>query len=297
MFYVGLALALVSALAVNWAYAKEHDAAASLPRLSLREPVSSARALLGARDWLVAFCVECVGWAVYVVALRLAALALVQAVAAAGIAVLALVSCHGKIHRIHWRARVAVGVAVAGLVLLGLSIRGMHESDRAPGIAGVVLWLGSCAVAALLAVAVLRRGAAAARFGLAAGLLFAGGDMSAKLLGYGGAWVAILLPLVVFYGLGTSTLQGAFQRGGALTAAGIAELTTNAVPIAAGFVLFGEELPQGGRGAMQLAAFASIVLSAVLLGRNPRAIGAVEESWQSRRRTGSARRSRARARS
>lgn len=278
MFYVGLGLALISALAVNWAYAKEHDAAAALPKLSLREPVRSVRSLLRARDWVVAFAVECAGWVVYVVALRLSALALVQAVAAAGIAVLALVSCHGRIDRIAWRGRVAVIVAVAGLVLLGLSIRGIHATDRAPDLLGVVLWLGGATAAGAIAVVVLRRGAAAARFGLAAGLFFACGDMAAKLVGFGGAWVAILAPLILFYGLGTSTLQGAFQRGGALTAAGIAELTTNAVPIAAGFVLFGERLPGGARGAMQLAAFASIVLSAVLLGRNARAARGVEEA-------------------
>jgi hypothetical protein len=52
VFWLGLGLALVSALAVNWAYSQEHDAAAALPPLTLREPVRSARMLLGARDWL-----------------------------------------------------------------------------------------------------------------------------------------------------------------------------------------------------------------------------------------------------
>ena len=45
-----------------------------------------------------------------------------------------------------------------------------------------------------------------------------------------------LLSLVVSYAAGTSVLQAAFQHGSALTAAGIATLVTNAVPIAAGFV-------------------------------------------------------------
>ena len=71
--------------------------------------------------------------------------------------------------------------------------------------------------------------------------------------------------LVLFYALGTSLLQGAFQHGDALTAAGLATLATNAVPIAAGFVVFGEELPDGVRGALQLVAFASLVVSGALL--------------------------------
>ncbi|MES1247393.1 MAG: hypothetical protein ABUS54_06950, partial [Actinomycetota bacterium] len=74
-------------------------------------------------------------------------------------------------------------------------------------------------------------------------------------------------PLIAAYALGTSLLQAGYQRGGALTTAGIATLTTDALPIAAGFVLFGEELPRGADGGLQLAAFCSIVASATLLGR------------------------------
>lgn len=269
MFILGLVLALVSALAVNWAYAKEHDAAAQLPPLSLWEPVRTVRLLLGARAWLVAFVVEGLGWGVYVLALRLSPLALVQAVSAAGIGVLAFVSCHGRLRRLSLRSRLAVLIAFAGLVLLALSLLGRHQVDRAPGALGVALWIGGSAAAALVA-ATFGGGVPAARFGVAAGLLFAGGDISAKVVGYGGMWFAIVVPLLVCYGLGTSTLQIAFQRGDALTAAGIAELTTNAVPIVAGFVLFNESLPPGGHGVLQAAAFAAIVASAALLGRGSR---------------------------
>jgi hypothetical protein len=62
-------------------------------------------------------------------------------------------------------------------------------------------------------------------------------------------------------------LQWAYQRGDALTAAGMATMATNAVPIAAGFVLFGEDLPHGTRAVLQVAAFACLVVSAVALGR------------------------------
>ena len=52
-----------------------------------------------------------------------------------------------------------------------------------------------------------------------------------------------------------------------MTAAGMATMATNAVPIAAGFVLFGETLPHGTRAVLQVAAFACLVVSAVALGR------------------------------
>jgi len=266
-FWIGLLLALVSAVAVNWAYAREHDAAATLPTLSLREPRRSLRLLLGARAWVLAFSVESAGWLVYVAALRLAPLALVQAVCAAGIGVLAFAGAGGRVSSVSPRERAGVTIAFFGLLLLALSIAGSHQVDRAPDALGVVLWLGACAGGAAAAALSFPLGSRDAGLGFAAGLLFAGGDISAKLLGYGGRWFVILVPLVVCYGLGTSLLQGAFQRGRALTAAGIATLTTNAVPIAAGFVLFGESLPSGAAGGLQIAALAAIVVSATLLGR------------------------------
>ena len=115
--------------------------------------------------------------------------------------------------------------------------------------------------------------ARAAAFGLAAGLLFADGDISAKLVGYAGLWLIALATLIVAYAIGTSVLQWAYQRGDALTAAGMATLATNAIPIAAGFVLFGETLPRGMRAVLQVASFACLVASAVALGRKqaPRA--------------------------
>ena len=65
---------------------------------------------------------------------------------------------------------------------------------------------------------------------------------------------------------GTSVLQSAYQRGDVLTA-GTATIMTNAVPITARFVLFGQRLPHGIRAVLQLAAFACLVASAVALGR------------------------------
>ena len=267
MFWLGLGLALVSAIAVNWAYAREHDAAAALPPLTFRRPLWSVRLLLGTRAWLAAFTVETVGFLFYVAALRLAPLSLVQAVCAAGIGVLAFASCGGRVDRLSRREQVAVVFAFGGLLLLGLSLTGGHQADHPPSAGGVLVWLAGCAGGALLAVRALPAGVPAARFGLAAGLLFAAGDISSKLVGYGGVWLLSVVGIVVCYGLGTSVLQGAFQRGGALTAAGIATLTTNAVPIAAGFVLFEEQLPGGANGPLQVAAFASIVVGATLLGR------------------------------
>jgi drug/metabolite transporter (DMT)-like permease len=251
---------------VNWAYAKEHRAAAAMPPLSPRRPLRSVRLLLGNRAWVIGFGTESAGWLVYVIALWLAPLSLVQAVSASGIAVLAFFSAHGHLARLARRERVAVGIALVGLVLLSLSLVGTTPASHTPHAVGVVVWLAVFAGVAAALVVVRLGFSRAATLGLAAGLLFADGDISAKLISSGGIWLLALLSLVACYAAGTLTLQSAFQHGSALTAAGIATLVTNAAPIAAGFVLFDESLPPGLQGGLQLAAFATIVASAALLG-------------------------------
>jgi hypothetical protein len=268
--WIGLALALVSAVAVNWAYTREHDAVLSLPSMSPRHPLAAAAALLGSRPWLLAFGTETAGWLVYLASLRLAPLALVQAVSAGGIAVLALSGGRGHPLRLPRRERLAVGLAIAGLVLLGLSLGGSKPSDHVPDAFHAAVWLGACAAGAVALSAARIRSSNAAILGLAAGLLFSGGDISAKLVVHGGTWLLVALALVAFYALGSIQLQGAFQRGDAVTAAGIATLTTNAVPIAAGIVLLRESIPGGVNRVFQLAAFALVVGGAVLL-TDPRA--------------------------
>jgi drug/metabolite transporter (DMT)-like permease len=273
--WIGLTLAFASAVVTNTAYSLEHDAATALPPLSPRRPFRSAQLLLRDRRWLTAFGAESAGWLMYVAALRLAPLALVQAVTASGVAVLAFRTSRGHPSRLAWHEQLAVVLAVAGLALLALSVVGTEESDQRPAVIGVVTWLAACGGGALLLIVARTRFARAASLGLAAGLLLAVGDISAKIIGYGAWWLVALATLIVGYGIGTSVLQSAYQRGDALTAAGTATMVTNAIPIAAGFVLFGETLPHGIRAVLQVAAFACLVVSAVALGRQqaPRPAG------------------------
>jgi hypothetical protein len=270
---IGLGLAFASALLTNLAYSFEHDAAAALPPLSPRRPLRSAELLLRSRSWMTAFGMESAGWLLYVAALRLAPLALVQAIGASGIGFLAFATARGHPSRLALRERFAVALTFAGLVLLALSLAGTQASDRRPGVLGIIIWLAACGGGAAFLIVTPTRFARAASLGLAAGLLFADGDISAKLVCYGGPWLIALATLIVAYGTGTSVLQSAYQRGDALTAAGAATMVTNAVPIAAGFVIFGETLPHGIRAAVQVAAFACLVVSAVALG-HPQAPGA-----------------------
>lgn len=263
---VALALTLASACALNWGYLSEHGAASKLPPLRVRRPLQSLRLLLGSRGWLVGFLWETTGFGLYVVALALAPLALVQAVAAGGIGVLAFLVARAAGTGLERRERLAVGISVAGLVLLGISLAGGSASGSSGAWFSIALWLAASAGAAAGAVvfgrSILRGGAA---FGVAAGVLFAAGDVATKAAVSGGDHLAVAPAILGFYAAGTIVLQLGFQRGRALTTAGIATLGTNAIPIAAAMTLFSEPLPDGALGLVRVISFGAVVAGAVAL--------------------------------
>jgi len=253
---------------INLAYLREHDAAAALPVLTIRRPLQSARALLTDRSWLLGFGMESAGFLLYVAALRLASLALVQSVAAGGIGLLAFVSSRVSGRPLRGRERNGVLLSVVGLVALAVSLVGGSGGGGTGSTLRIVIWLAATAGAAVFVVTAGRRmlGVAVAE-GVAGGLFFSLGDVSTKVATQGGARLVFLAPLIVGYTLGTWLLQLGYQRGGALTVAGLATLLTNALPIAAGTVVLDEPVPSGAYGGFRIFAFAAVTIGALLLAR------------------------------
>jgi hypothetical protein len=111
--------------------------------------------------------------------------------------------------------------------------------------------------------------------GVAGGLFFSIGDISTKLATDGGVRLVFVLGLIAGYTLGTSLLQLGYQRGNALTVAGLATLFTYALPIAAGTVVLGEPVPRGALGGARLFAFGAVTVGAFLLAHHDRAVEVV----------------------
>lgn len=246
MTAAGLALAALSTVAINGGYALQHAAAATLPPLRLR----TFPLLFRNRRWLVGFSGGIGGWVLYVVALRLAPLSLVQAAAAGGIGVLAV---GGRLHRAEW---IGVAAAFAGLLLLAASL-GSHTSSSDGGVVGVALWMAASVV---LAACVSR-----VSLGTTAGILYAAGDVGTKAAVAGGARLWFVPALLACHGLAFVALQVGFQRGRRLATAGVAVLWTNALPIAAGMALFGES----AGGVLRVGAFLLVLAAAGALAKAP----------------------------
>ena len=266
----GLALALASAVALNWGFFAQHGAAAAMPRLSIGRPLRSLRLLFTSGRWVLGFVVGVGGWGLYVAALALAPLSLVQAVSAGGVGLLALlVGSSQGLRRREWLGVVA---AVAGLALLGASLAGhVNHGDRAAWL-DVAVWVAVSGCAALLAPTLVGGGAG---FGLAAGALYAAGDVATKAATFGSARLGFVPVVLACHGLAFVCLQLGFQRGGPLATAGVATLLTNALPIAAGMALFDEGIPGGGLGAARVLAFSAVVIGAAALGAPEREVSAV----------------------
>jgi hypothetical protein len=270
---LALVITLVSACFLNLGYLLEHSVASKVPPLSWRRPVASVRSLLGNPRWLAGFGSEAFGWILYVVALDLAPLSLVQATAAGGIGILAVMVARFTHVPLTRRERLGVVLSVIGLALLGLSLFGAHEEGSGASYLWLGVWLAASALAAIVFVSLLARviGGGPA-WGIAAGILFAAGDVSTKMAVSGGtANVAFFVSLIAFYGAGTVVLQAGFQRGSALTTAGLATLMTNALPIAAGMIVFHEPLPGGWEGAARIVAFVAVIAGAMLLASRTKA--------------------------
>ena len=243
---IGLVLAAVSATLTNVAYLREHDAAASLPALSLRRPLQSLRLLLTDRSWMLGFAMESGGFASYAAALALASLAVVQSIGAGGIGVLAFVSSRVSGHPLTRSQSAGVRVSAMGLLLLGVSLAQDSGAGGRGSTIGISAWIGGTAgVAALVLWRGSRGGQPAVALVVAGGLLFSIGDFSTKLATQGGAHFAFAVTLIIGYTIGTLPLQLGYQRGGALTVAGLATLCANALPIAAGTVVLHEQVPSG----------------------------------------------------
>ena len=267
---MGLALALAAALVLNIGFFVQHGATNSMRSLSLRHPIRSVRLLVTSRQWMLGYATGWVGWGMYIAALSLAPLSLVQAVAAGGVGVLAFLA-HRLGTPLGARERLGAWIAVAGLVLLGVSLtHHVHKAPAAHTSTLLIVIAAGAGVAGLLAGLMARTPRAAVAMGCAAGLFFGVGDLATK-GAVSGNGLALVPLLAVCTALGFVTLQLAFQRGRVLETAGLSVLVNNMIPIGGGLLLFHEALPGGPAGVARAASFAAVIVGAVLLARAPEA--------------------------
>lgn len=248
----------IAAVLQGVATARAQDIAVLDPRLLLRlarQPV-----------FLLALVLNGVGFLLHVAALQTLPLFLVQAVIAGSVAVTAVLGVRVLGTRLAPREWGAVGLVVAGLVLLGTSAQS-GEAEGGPDGLPVVL-LAFVAGIAALAAAVRRLAYGAVLLGLLAGAGFGVVAVAARLLpDLGLALLTSLTSAVLVLAGAVAFLlySAAMQRGSVTTATAAMVVTQTVVPATAGLLLGDRVRP--GSVPVAVLGFALALAGALGLGR------------------------------
>ena len=244
---MGLVLALASAAAINLGFLLQHRGLAEI-QIVPRRPWDAVRVGLKSHSWLGGQALGWVGFAAQIVAVSLAPLSLVQAFAAAGLALSVPLAALLFAHRISHSQRLAVVLVAASLAVLPLGLGAGGEHLRT----GTLVVVLSAAGAVAVLVALPRRPALLA---IAAGLFYGTADAAIKAISLGFSQhhaAALLSGWTVVALLGTAAgflaFQSALRTGNAVSSISLMTALAALVAIGCGVLAFGETL--GRRPAM-----------------------------------------------
>ncbi len=225
------------------------------------------------------------GYGLYLWALELAPLNIVQTTMSSGVVIFVVFAVYFLGERLQMLEWVAIGAVVLGMILLGLSLAPDAESRQVPFDPGVVLYLslillGLSALAWFVLASPDQAGGHGMALGIASGLLLGLGSIYAKGLALfvaqsppghvlRDALTSPYAPLTLLANLvGFFLLLAAFRGERASIILALSATLSNVVPILAGMAVLGERLPADPRlGTSRLLAFMLTLGGAALLVR------------------------------
>ncbi|HET7309712.1 MAG TPA: hypothetical protein VFJ17_00140 [Mycobacteriales bacterium] len=278
----GLAGAFAAAVAYGAATVLQAVGARSTGRASGPDARLMLR-LLHSIPYVVGLCLDAVGFALSLAALRSQPLFIVQAIVASSLAVtaiLAVLTLHAHLALIEW---FALALVTAGLTFLALSAKDqpgakVSFTGRLALFVGVVV-VGSAAAA--IARRRMRRGNDAWALGILAGLMYGAGGVGARVLANPHSLRGLiedpaLWAMAIAGILGLLLFAMALQRGRVTVATATTVVTQTLAPAALGITLL-HDRPAHGRTTLAAVGFAVTVVGSVLLARYGEAPSAVGE--------------------
>lgn len=275
---LGLALAVLTAIATNLAFLFKHRGAVAAPTVDARHLVRSAADLFRTPAWTIGFTIAVGAWALHVAALALAPLSIVQAVISGGLVFLAVLAERFFGFHIGRRQWVGLAVTAAGLTFVGITSAERPDVEQSDySLAALiafesgVLALGGLLVAVSLRVERLRA-RQGALLGAAAGALFGVSDVAIKyladpvldsVLSLVSPWTfaALVASVIAFY----SSARG-LQLGPGIEVITLTSVAANLAAIIGAILVFHDEI---GNGALEIvgriAAFCLVIFGAGLM--------------------------------
>jgi drug/metabolite transporter (DMT)-like permease len=275
---VGLALALICALATNVAFLFKHRGAVLAPPVRMRHPLRSAVDLFHSRWFTVGWIVAVGAWGLHVAALALAPLSIVQAVLSGGLVFLAVLAERYFGFHLGRRQWVGLLITAVGLAVIGLT-SGRGAGEETPGYALAALIVVECSILGLatgFAIVSHRMGLSPAGQGMllgaAAGALFGVSDIAIKYLTdavEGGLFelispwtlAALAASVVAFY----ASARG-LQLGPGVEVIALTSVAANLTAIVGGILVFRDPI---GTGSVEITgrmlAFGLVIAGAALM--------------------------------
>jgi uncharacterized membrane protein len=271
--WFSLLLAFGASFCENYSTYMQKRALGTLPTLSFRLSWVVIKAWITNRRWMSAVVMECVGIALYMLALIRLPVSIVEPIITAGIALVAFLAITKLGEKPGFIDFIAMGTIVAGVIMLALSLAGgvdKHNTYMPGFLWPAVIGVAIIAVALPLGLFLFRKQNLAAGLGCSGGLVFGLSAVFSRLLmgNSGGLWIVWLLACAVTYPLGFALFQSGLQRGRAVVIAPIYNAMMLAVPIFIGTLAMNEHMPANDALAvLRIVSFVLIVFGSVVLAR------------------------------
>jgi hypothetical protein len=267
---LGLVLALLTAFGSVAGFLYKFRGARDAPAVDMRRPLASSVALFRSPLYSLGIVIAMVSWGFHVAALSLAPISLVQSVIAGGLVLLTVVADRLFGIEVTRREWIGVGLTAAGLAFLAATLGNEgHGPQSHYGTGTLAVYVGALGAIGLLLAARTRRASALA---VSAGLLWAASDTSIKALsghlGRLGAGVLVhplALVILVASLLGLLISARSLQLGEAVPVIALTSAAANLTTIAAGPIVFSEQLPAGRLElVLRVLAFGLVIIAAAL---------------------------------
>ena len=234
-----------------------------------QRPVRSFISLFRSPVFVLGCAVDATSWGFHIAALTLAPISVVQAITAGGLVLITVLGDRVFGQVVSRREWIGVALTAVGLAFLAATLQGTvdaaHSDYREPVLAAMLI---ASTAAALLLIARGRTGPALA---VAAGLLWAGADITIKALSdHGGLGFGVLghpfIPLIAVWSLaGLLVSARSLQLGPVVPVASLTAASANTLIIASGPTVFGEPLPEDPAALLvRLSAFALVITAAAM---------------------------------
>ena len=267
---LGLFFAFLTALGSVLGFFLKHRGAIQAPPVEWRRPIHSTISLFRSPIYTIGCVVATTSWGFHVLALGLAPISVVQSVIAGGLVLVTVLADRIFGHSVTRREWIGVGLTAAGLAFLAATLEGTTDSAHADY--NDVALLLTVSFATVTGVVLARRGESGPALAVAAGLFWAGSDITIKALSgkaedLGLAVIVhpFALVIVVLSLVGLLVSARSLQLGPVVSVIALTSATANVLTIAAGPTIFGEPVPKDPLALLvRIAAFALVITAAAM---------------------------------